>query len=253
MKLRYPGGQLMPENVIEALCYMGKVGVMSRETWYHHFARGVTRWKQRQLTNLYRSGVIKPHSCGRGKESWVLSESSARLLRFHNLSSVSPVLPQHIVHDELVATSMLQLQKKNVTTSWLTERELKSRNSMEFIVSKKNCDAKYPDAIFQVRFGDQLRMFALEYERTGKSSLRYRSILRQYANLRSLSMILYVVEEEAVKKRIESALKFVGDMSTSEKVAFTSAKEWRENPLTSQLQLRAKVLTFEDISRIKNV
>ncbi len=251
MTIRYRGGQPMPKNVQEALRYVGKVGMITRGTWYRYFGRGKMRWQQDQLLSLIKNNVLKKHSCARLEETWVLTESSIELLKKLGWPCVLPIPPQFIDHDEVVANSILTLERNQICQMWLTERELKTLKHRKYIVDDKDNEVKYPDAVFDLIFKGDPMTFALEYERTGKSFSRYRSILNQYRKLDSVSLVLYVVESDTIKKTIQSVMKFIGDAVLVKKIAFIDAHEWKINPLKAQIQLRSKVITFDEIAASK--
>ncbi len=88
---------------------------------------------------------------------------------------------------------------------------------------------------------------AIEYERTGKTISRYRSILWQYNGIKNVTMVLYIVENETIKKRIKNALKFQGNTQILERLAFIDADDWKSDPLNSGIELRSKVTSFEKL------
>ncbi len=249
--LRYPSGQPMPQRVSEALWYMGKVGILSKETWEQHFSTGQAEWKNRQLLKLQKRGAIKSHSCTKVKRAWVLADASVRQLQKKNHSVVLPVLPQHIDHDELVGISMLRLQREGICVDWTTEKELKSECNRCFQLSGLSESLKYPDAIFKVRVKGSSRNFALEYERTGKSIARYRSILTQYSKIQELSLILYIVESEVIENRIRKALSYMGEGLIAQRLAFASSADWKEDPSKALIRMRTKAITLEDLGQTR--
>ncbi len=247
MDLFYKGGQPIPKNVLEAMKYISKVGVITRPTWYHFFAQGNLQWKRDQLLNLVRRDVLKPHTCNSIGEAWVLTDWSINLLKTQGLSCVRPVPPQFIEHDEVVGRSLLILKRSGACQDWLTERELKMLNSQEFVVQKKEYEKKYPDAVFRMNHRKELWTFAVEYERTGKSSHRYRSILWQYADIQGISMVLYITEDNSIKKRIESALKFIGKKELTSRIVFIDALEWKRDPMTAEIKRLGKTISFKQL------
>ncbi|HXH30976.1 MAG TPA: hypothetical protein VNJ01_09205 [Bacteriovoracaceae bacterium] len=250
MEINYKGGQPMPPYVIEALRYLGKVGVMSRPTWYQHFGTGTSQWKREQLLNLVNRGVLIRHSCNQLKGAWVLSDWSIDLLRDRGLSCVRPVPPHLLEHDEVVGTTLLALKKHGVCKDWLSERELKMMESKDFIVEKKENEIKYPDAVFKLIHEKNFWMVAIEYERTGKSTTRYRSILRQYGKLQNLNQILYVTEDSSIRKRIQGALKFIGNQELMGRIGLISACDWKRDPMAAPIYKVGKTTSFNQIFRM---
>ena len=155
-----------------------------------------------------------------------------------------------IEHDELIGTSLLILKRHGVCQRWITEKELKANLSKEYLIEKQQFGAKYPDAIFEMNHGGKVWIVALEYERTGKSVLRYKSIFREYEKFVSVSQILYIVEDPAIKRRVQSGLLSLGSSSVSQKVGFIDAHEWKENPLKASIHKSHASTSFSEIFKI---
>ena len=251
MEINYKGGQPMPENVKEALNYLRKVGVMTRPTWNNYFAKGNPHWKRDQLLSLIRKGVLNRHSCNHQKDTWVLSDWCIDQLRRLGLTSVRPVPPQLIEHDETVGTSLLILKRSGACQEWVSERELKMMNSKSFIVQRLGNETKYPDAVFKMIFEEKPWIVAIEYERTGKSTSRYRSILRQYGKLESVNQILYVTEDKSISKRIQSAMNQIGDKVLMGRIGYINAIEWKKDPMAACIYKTGKTTSFNQIFKLK--
>lgn len=249
MKAKYSGGRDIPSNVLRSLKYLGKVGVISRGTWNQRFGQGSFRWKRKQLQNLKEEGLIQLHTCGSLSDVYVLTEKGHRLLFELNQNSVLPVPPQFIKHDESVASSLIFLEEQGICSQWHTERELKSLSLIEYAIRSKDNEVKYSDAIFKVQIQGKPRTVALEYERTGKSAARYKAILWQYSKMTNFSMILYVTENDIIKIRIKKTLKHLGNVGLLDRIGFMSADGWRNNPLSSKIELKDKVTSFETLCK----
>lgn len=232
---RYKCGQPMPAYVTDALRFIGKVGVVTRRTWNEYFCPGSDRWKRAQLQHMIARGLFEPHTCKNLAGTWVLTDWSAKLLRGQGFSSVNPV-PAHLIeHDEVVGAALWKLKRDNLCKDWLSERELKERKLHTFLLEKKENDPKYPDAVFRLAGNAKLYVVALEYERTGKSTFRYRSILRHYSKLRAADLVLYVAEEDVIKRRIVNALKYMGDKDLIARIGFIKGYEWKSDPGTAPI------------------
>ena len=250
MNFKYKCGQPMPQNVVELIHYLGKVGVLTRKAWTLYLGAGSSEWKREQLYNLEKRGILIRHSCKQIKDTWVLSKWSFELLRSTGQLAVTPVPPHMIEHDELIGTSLLTLKKHGVCQRWITEKELKANSSKEYLIEKQQFGAKYPDAIFEMKHGGKVWIVALEYERTGKSIQRYKSIFREYEKFVSVSQILYIVEDPAIKRRVQSGLLSAGCASVSQKVGFIDAHAWKENPLKASIQKGMTSTSFAEIFKI---
>lgn len=249
MIAKYKGGRSIPDNVLAALRYIGKVGVMTKTSWNELFSHGGDRWKRKQLFHLINRGLIQVHSCGSVDQAYVLTSYGEDLVSELKLNCVIPIPPQFIKHDETVAVSLIKLERLGLCQNWFTERELKSLQLKEYMVQNKDGEFKYPDAIFKIMIQGKLRTVALEYERTGKSFARYRSILWQYNGINNISMILYIVENQVIKSRIKKSLKFLGNAGLLERIAFMDADKWKADPARAEIELKSKLTSFENLCR----
>lgn len=246
MGFNYKGGKPIPENVLNALKYTGKVGVITRPTWNILFGKGEDRWKRRQLFNLIDNEVLKKHSCRHQIDTWVLTEWSRDLLRRNGMSCVAPVPPHLIEHDESVGRGLWMLKECNLSSKWITERELKGMNSSSYIIQKSSQGTKYPDAVFRPKRNENITV-AVEYERTGKSESRYRSIMRQYSRIVGVQHILYIVEDDSIEKRIKKALAYNGDKGLTARMGFIKAMHWNGDPSKCDVELSGKVYKLDSI------
>lgn len=239
----YPKGKRIPINVLGVLIYLSKVGLMTTSQWLKFFATGNTRWSQRQLKFLADNRLIKRHLSAR-EGKWVLDRYGKTVLEKLEIEAVEPVTPQMFLHDEFIGESLLQLERMGICKSWLTEKQLKIQRAKDFIIRGPDQEVKYPDAILIVEMYSKKRIIALEYERTGKTSSRYRSILWQYKGLNSIDLVMFIYEDEAVKNRIQKALSFVGCPDLQAKVAFVKAKDWRRDPSIAQFNVSGRTYSL---------
>lgn len=250
--IKYKCGRQVPLNVVKALKYVSKVGVMTTSQWHQHFGKGCFRWQQRQLKKMETKKFLKRHSAtSEGK--WVLGTLGQETIEGLKFNPVTPVAPQHFKHDEFIGETLLLLELKTFCHSWLTEKQLKAQESKAFMIRGKDREIKYPDAVFKVLIDGKERTIALEYERTGKTTTRYRSILFQYNGLSSLDMILYVVENDEIKNRIIRAMKYVGGVRLQTRLAFVDAHDWLQDPAMATISIAGRYLKLADICTKKSL
>lgn len=246
-KPKYESGQTIPDNVMSALLYVSKVGVLSTAHWHRQFAKGNLRWRQKQLKSMNDKKLIRRHTSAR-EGFWVLNSEGEKLVKETGQDVVNPVTSQHFIHDELVGESLFILEQKSICERWLTEAELKMGRSNEFQLKSRDKKFKYPDAIFQVQVDNKEHLIALEYERIGKSFTRYLDLLRAYEGLRDVQLIIYVVEEDAIKKRILRAIAHIGSTFISQRIVFVSTAKWKIDPASAKLELlNGKVIILKDV------
>jgi len=246
----FKNGKGLSSNTEEALMYVAKVGAMSKKLWDQEFSKGSRCWKNKQLRILIKNDLLKPHNCQLDK-IYVLGEKGKAFARENNWSLVDPVLANQIVHDETIGHGLLRLERSAIGKNWMIEREIKSSSRDTLIIEKDSERRKYPDAIFQAFMGGEFCHSALEYERTGKTSARYRSILWSYSKLQALSLVLFIVEEESIKKRIEKAIRHLGVYSILERIGYMNVRDWRENPIEAPIEIYNAKTSFKKLSLIK--
>ncbi|MBS1963075.1 MAG: hypothetical protein JST04_12745 [Bdellovibrionales bacterium] len=237
--LRYPSGQPISTNVIQALRFVGKVGFLSRESWHEFFGIGSRRWQEQQLQYAVEKRLFRKHRNPVARRFFVVGEEGAEFLKGLKAACVSPVPVMYLTHDHIVAQSMMRLNRAGLVRSFHVERELKTYGMKDFKLGEQDRDPKYPDAVFRINAFGGMRTVAVEYERERKSSSRYRNIVFQYAGLTHLSMILYIVENDGIRSAVESALKHLGTTALHDKMAFVSAEDWQKSPLTAAIKLKS--------------
>ena len=247
MEMIYKNGKTLSPNVQQALRYISKVGVMTKDVWCESFCQGTKRWKNKQFQILLENRLLKTHTCDLGN-FYVLGDRGTELAKNLSWSLVEPVTPRQIRHDEFVAHGLLKLERNGLCKNWVTEKELKMRRAGNFLIKDQGEQTKYPDSVFEAYLGGKFRLVALEYERNGKTIPRYRSILWSYNKVSQLSMVLFIVEDETIKKRIKYSLRYLGRVSLLEQIAFMDAKEWKNNPIKGTIELSSTRTSFEKLS-----
>jgi len=249
--MRYKSGQPLPDNVRAALRFAGKTGFLSRRAWHEFFGTGDERWAMRQLQRLEERGLLKPHPNPAARGCFVPTSFSRQILENENSVHVGPAPVAQLHHDETVARSLLILEREKFFTEWRMEAELKSAQAKEFQLSRDLRNKKYPDAVFRAWALGKERTFAVEYERTRKSAIRYKDILWLYSRSDSFAMILFIVESQAIQKMIEGRLSYLRIVNLFDRVAFTSVDEWRKSPGDAPIQLGRKIISLRGLCQAR--
>lgn len=248
MKYYYSNGYLMSEHVVGTLRYLGKVGVLSTSDWNQYFCRNKhRRWQFRQLALLKSNGYIKKHPASSLLGKWILADKGKAFLHQHNWPTVNAVSANHVDHDEFVARSICEMERAAYIHSWKVERELKTLNQKDYMISNIDGDMKFPDAIFKVKLAVGMRTIAIEYERRGKSETRYRTILWNYSNLSSISLVVFICEDDQIERRILRALKNIGNTDLINRFATVSSLDWKSSPLDAPIKLLRGTITFRQV------
>lgn len=243
MKSVFGNGRKLSSSTEQALRYVAKVGLMSKEVWNENFCEGSNRWKNKKLKILIDNRVFKKHNSDISGY-YVLGDQGLNIAKTLGWSLVDSVPPNKFTHDEVVARSLLRLEQKNLCQKWMIEKEIKNLNDGKFLIQDQGDQVKYPDAIFEAKMGKNFHLVALEYERTGKTVPRYRKILWSYNKMNRFSMVLFIVENEVLKKRIKSSLKHLGRVALLERIGFVDSTEWQKNPINATIELATTKTSF---------
>jgi hypothetical protein len=237
-KLQYPSGQRIPSNVVRALMLTGKVGFLSRDMWNSFFGEGSDRWHRLQIAQLVDRGYLQLHTNSEAGSTFVLTRKGIAFVEEQRGSVVTPPSVTYLNHDRVVAKGLMELQERNLLKSWVCEREMKRDGVKDYLVSNRDGELKYPDAVFEINAFGKLRTVAFEYERVRKSFSRYKAILWQYSGLTNVSMVVFAYQNKNIKTTIEAAMKHLGQTSLSDRLAFVDAEEWKRSPEHAEIQLK---------------
>lgn len=247
--MEYRNGRKVSPSVFQAVRYVTKVGVITRETWNEFFGNGTLRWKQAQLRVLEKGGILKSHPCDSLRDTFIIGYQGRAMAAAQNWQCVYYVQPQFIKHDEIVARGLLKLERASLCTRWMTERELKSQNITTFKLNIREGGDKYPDGVFRLQGKSASIVVALEYERTGKTQWRYNKAIKAYSDSGEFSLILFIVEDSAIEKRIKSAIRYIGSAKLASRIGFINVEDWKDNPLTAKINGLDSGQSFNEIAQ----
>ena len=122
----------------------------------------------------------------------------------------------------------IALAHKNQLASWQSEVEIASFNT----ISRSPYEKDY-DAIVDVWVGDNRARFALEYERSLKSSKQYERVRAALQAERQIACILYLTSGMEVLVHLVHELE-----SVTKKLAFANAKDFTQTLLETRVFVR---------------
>lgn len=234
--MKYPHGRRLSKNVVEAVRFVAKVGVMSRETWYELFSHGTLRWRQMQFQHLIDRKIFKSHTSKHGHAAVVIDTFGIELIRKMKWQHVHTIYPHFIEHDEAVGAGLWKLEKSGLCQKWITESEMKTQKSASFRLDIQEGNFKYPDAVFKLQGNLSTPIVAVEYERTAKTNWRYNKAISAYSEAYDFGFIFFVVENEAIEKSIQRAMKYIADGKLNSRIGFISVEDWKKNPISAELR-----------------
>jgi len=246
--MKYRNGRKVSASVFQAVRYIAKVGVITRQTWDEFFGKGTKRWKRKQLRLLINATVLKKHPYDQVHDTFILGKQGLEMVESMKWQSVHLVQPKQFKHDEIIAKGLLKLEAKSLCQKWMTESELKSQRSATFRLHGLEGGAKYPDAVFKLEGKSSSQIVALEYEKTSKTSWRYNKAIKAYSDSGEFNVILFIVETLAIEDLVKRAMRFIGDGSLNSKIGFISIEEWRQNPMTAPIRGLSKGKSLSEIA-----
>ena len=203
--------------------------------------RSSFNWRTRRLV---RSGHLSicEGVFGAGSIVYRISKAGLALLEHHGqfttvLHSNTEHLPQpaQIFHSLELNSIQLALAHKNLLAGWHSEVEVASFNT----ISRSPYQKDY-DAIVDVWIGDRKACFALEYERSLKSSRQYERVRRALECERQVGCVLYLTSG------LEILVHLVHEFeSVNMTVAFANAADF------AQLLLDTTVITGHNTTGVR--
>ena len=202
--------------------------------------RNSFNWRTKRLL---RSGHLSvcDGRFGTGAAIYRISKSGLALLEHHGeFTTVLHSNTEHLPHAAQVFHSLelnavhLALAQKRLLAGWLSEIEIASFN----IISRSRYQKDY-DAVVEVWNGDRKVCFALEYERSLKSSKQYQKVREALDAEREVECVLYLTSG------IEILVHLVHEFeSVRAKMAFAESREF------SQSLLDTAVITTQHVRRV---
>ena len=234
--MKYAHGRRLSKNAVEAVRFVAKVGAMSRETWYELFSHGTLRWRQMQLQHLIDRKIFKYHTSKYGHDAVVIDTFGIELIKSMKWQHVHSIYPHFIEHDETVGAGLWKLEKSGLCQKWMTESEMKVQKSASFRLDVQEGGFKYPDAVFKLQGIQTAPIVAVEYERTAKTNWRYNKAIRAYSEAYDFGFIFFILENDAIEKTIQRAMKYIGDGRLNSRIGFINIENWKLNPASAKLR-----------------
>jgi len=197
-------------------------------------SRDSFNWRVRRLIKSGHIGICSGVFCA-GSAVYRITREGLILLEHHGqFTNVLHSNTQHLPHASQVFHALelnaiqLALAHKNQLASWQSEIEIASFNT----ISRSPYEKDY-DAIVDVWVGDNRARFALEYERTLKSSKQYERVRAALQAERQIACILYLTAGMEVLVHLVHELD-----SVPKKLAFANAKDFTQTLLETRVFVR---------------
>jgi hypothetical protein len=197
-------------------------------------SRDSFNWRVRRLLKAGHVSICDGIFCA-GSAVYRITKDGLVLLEHHGqfttvLHSNTEHLPHasQVFHALELNTIQIALAHKNQLASWQSEVEIASFNT----ISRSPYEKDY-DAIVDVWVGDNRARFALEYERTLKSSKQYERVRAALQAERQIACILYLTSGMEVLVHLVHELE-----SVTKRLAFAKAKDFTQTLLETRVFVR---------------
>jgi len=186
--------------------------------------RNTYNWR---VQRLLRTGHIQrlDGESWRGTPVYTITQKGLIELESHGEFAVGlnsrtrHMLDCHQVYHFLELNSIrLCLAQNGLLVNWQSEVELSSINMVSSAPYQKDYDA-----IVKIWIGNEVREFALEYERSLKNTRQYESIRQALTSERQIECILYLAADHAILLALLHQL-----TPSSKRVGFLTAQAFRE-------------------------
>jgi hypothetical protein len=259
--VRLSNGRVMSQNTNDCLRLMAKCGFISRGIWRDYFAQGGTRWHRRQLQYLCKRSLIEPHPNPKASDCYVLSKVGKIILAREGLHFVQPPFVGQLGHDELIVRSVLELVSSRLICGYRFESEMRALDARQHLrnANMRTEDQRFADALLEVNVLGKRRILALEYERTSKSSRRYRDKLWSYSQSSSIWVVIFICESDGIRSAIKRQMSFLSSPLLDGKIGFVLRTSWIRGPADAPIALenqnfsiRSLVAPTEDLEEVED-
>ncbi|HZQ17894.1 MAG TPA: hypothetical protein VFA90_04165 [Terriglobales bacterium] len=204
-------------------------------------SRSSFNWRTRRLLKAGHISICGDHS-GAGSFVYRITKDGLALLEYHGhfttvLHSRTGHLPHasQIFHALELNNIQLALRRRSLLAGWHSEVEVASFNTISHSAYQKDYDA-----VVDVWLGERRACFALEYERSLKSSRQYERLRAALESEHQVDCVLYLTSG------IEILVHLVHQLSPLNiTVAFANARDFLE------LLLDTRVITHNNLSGMK--
>jgi hypothetical protein len=213
----------------------------------HVSSRGSFNWRVQRLLKAHQLKRLESFSW---QGSSVYSITPNGLLELESqgefaiaLHSRSRQMPDRaqVFHALELNAVRLSMIRKALIVSWQSEVEISSANMVSAAPYQKDYDA-----IVKLWVGTEVREFALEYERSLKSSKQYEKVHAALEAERQIGCVLYLTADPDLLLALLFQLTPI-----SKRVGFLTARSFRERLLTASVttDARSAMVTLEEFLR----
>lgn len=219
--------------------FAGRFGFLSREIFFQHICDRSRANKYGYWNALVSGGVFYPSKGNRDvlhltKSGFAIAGRRAIRWRPHI----------YIPHDTHVARLWFALDRTGLMNESWTEGQLKASPWDALRVLGSENIEKLPDLIVQLQSGERSVRLAIEVEATRKSKSKYDQIALSYVKAGKVDLILFVCEDAAVERSIQSAFDSDFFRNAQRQPVTGLLSDFRESGLQAPIRIASRELAF---------
>lgn len=204
-------------------------------------SRSSFNWRARRLLTAGHISICGDHS-GAGSPVYRITKSGLSLLEYHgHFTTVLHSRTEHLPHSSQIFHALelnniqLALRRRNLLAGWHSEVEVASFNTISEAAYQKDYDA-----LVEIWLGEKRACFALEYERSLKSSRQYERVRASLESEHQVDCVLYLTSGIEILVHLVHQL-----MPVDVTLAFANSRDFLE------LLLDTRVITKNNLSGVK--
>lgn len=222
-----------------------RFGFISRSLFWNIISSNKQTQTYQYWNELTKSGLFEPLTSAFDETYLKLTRTSREIAMSQKIALMPlPVLNQ-IAHDEFLIAFALRLESANLIQKATPECHFKAFPNTLKNLSSANLK-KIPDLYFKLNVANRDIRIALEYEKTRKTSIRYRSMLLSYAGFSAADMVLFIVNDNAIEKSIRIISQKVQYPVHLRPLAFALASDVEKEPLKFPMRLQKREISFQN-------
>lgn len=234
----------IPQNEI---LFAAKTGFLSKSLWLEFFTARSPSRNSRVWNALLEDEYFKKHDSKMLPNVLVLGSRAIGELEKQGIKAVTKPHLSQFDHDEKAARIALCLQQQGLLKNFTTEAELKKKHWVWLKTTRAGAEAKFPDLTIELPEGAKFRKIAIEIEQSKKNFERYKKVMNSYANSKTIELVIFVSNQQAIFNCLSRAMKEVNYPTWERPVGFGEMDAWLKNASTAAIYLSRSATSIREI------
>lgn len=231
-----------PALQLSAETFATKFGFVTRDLFFEFFCPTKRTQQYEHFNRLVKVGAFV-----RSDNDQNLLYLSSRRRRSLPVKAVPARFPSFIKHDTDVARFLLLAERgKFVSRSW-TEQELAIAPWDAQALLGSELLAKLPDLLIDLTCNQNRIRIAIEIERTRKSRMRLDRIASSYLGMKSVDLVIYGCETDAIASELKRAFGYVAFRDSDKGPVYFQTSALRRNGLDCEAEVFGRRETLREL------